>query len=191
MGVGKREGKAPMNVCTLPRITVLGLTITLVGIHPAAQGADPSIGTWVLNVAKSTFSPGPAPKSESHTYVMVGQETKLTAKGTSESLTYIRVSQEIRATSNGIDGDGKPTTREWTVVYDGKDRPMTGDPDADMLSLKRIDAFTTAFTQKKAGKVVITGTRVISKAGTVMTITTRGINAKGRTINDVSVFEKQ
>ncbi len=68
---------------------------------------------------------------------------------------------------------------------------MTGDPDADMLSLKRIDAFTTEFTQKRAGKVVITGTRAISKDGTVMTITTKGINAKGLTTSNVSVFEKQ
>ena len=27
------------------------------------KGPDPVVGTWVLNVAKSKFSPGPAPKS--------------------------------------------------------------------------------------------------------------------------------
>ena len=160
-----------MNVWTLRRISILGLTITLVGIHPAAQGADSSIGTWVLNIPKSTFNPGPPPQSESRTYVMVHQETKLT--------------------STGVDGDGKPTTREWTIGYDGKDRPMTGDPDADMVSLKRLDAFTTEFSQKNAGKVVITGTQAISKDGTVMTITTSGINAKGQTINNVLVFDKR
>jgi hypothetical protein len=36
------------------------------------------IGAWVLNVAKSTFSPDPTPQSESHTYVLEGQETKVT-----------------------------------------------------------------------------------------------------------------
>ena len=183
--------EAPMNTRTFRRITALGITLTLFGTHLAAQGADPIIGTWVLNVAKSTFSPGPAPKSETRTYVMEGQETKVTSKGASEPRTYKTVRQEIKATSTGIDSDGKPTTREWTVVYDGKDRPMTGDPDADMLSLKRIDAFTTEFTQKKAGRVVITGTRAISKDGNVMTITTKGINAKGQTTSNVSVFEKQ
>jgi hypothetical protein len=59
------------------------------------------------------------------------------------------------------------------------------------VSLKRLDAFTAEFSQKNAGKVVITGTQAISKDGTVMTITTKGINAKGQTINDVLVFEKQ
>jgi hypothetical protein len=160
-----------MQTRTLRWATVLGIFVALFGFHLAAQGADPVIGTWVLNVAKSKFSPGPAPKSESRTYVMAGQE--------------------IKATSKGVDGDGKPATGEWTVVYDGKDRPTTGDPDADMLSLKRIDAFTTEFTQKKAGKVVSSGTRAISRDGKVMTITTKGTNAKGQTVNDVAVFEKR
>jgi hypothetical protein len=47
-----------------------------------------------------------------------------------------------------VDSAGAPTTAEWTVNYDGKDRPQTGNPDADTLSLKRIDAFTTEWTQR-------------------------------------------
>jgi hypothetical protein len=33
-----------------------------------AAAPDPVIGTWQLNVSKSTFTPGPAPKSETRTY---------------------------------------------------------------------------------------------------------------------------
>jgi hypothetical protein len=172
-------------------MAALGIIFTLAGLHLTAQSADSIIGTWVLNVAKSTFSPGPAPQNESRTYVLEGQETKLTSKEAIEPRTYRTVRQEIKATSKGVDGEGKSTTREWTMVYDGKDRPITGDPDADMLSLKRIDAFRAEFTQKRAGRVVITGTQVISTDGKVMTITTQGINAKGQIINEVSVFEKQ
>ena len=170
---------------------VLGLILALFGISLAPQDADPIVGTWVLNVAKSTFSPGPAPQSETRTYVLEGQETKVTSGRGNERRTYVSVRQEIKATSKVVDGDGTLTTREWTIAYDGKDRPMTGDPDADMLSLKRIDAWTTEFTQKRAGRVVIAGTRAISKDGRVLTITTEGINAKGQTINNVSVFDKQ
>ena len=180
-----------MNTRMLRRIMALGITLTLFGVYLVAQSAEPIIGTWVLNVGRSTFSPGPAPKSESRTYVMEGQETKVTSKGVSEPRTYKTVRHEIKATSTGIDGDGKPTTREWTVVYDGKDRPMTGDPDADMLSVKRIDAFTTELTQRRSGRVVIMGTQAISKDGSVMTITAKGINARGQTISNVSVFERQ
>ena len=184
-------GKAPMNRRMLRRLTVLGIILMPFGRPLAPQDADPIIGTWVLNVAKSKFSPGPAPQSESCTYVLEGLETKLTSKAVSEPTTFRTVRQEIKATASGVDGDGKPTTREWTIVYDGKDRPMTGDPDADMLALKRLDALTAAFTKKRAGKAVITGTWAISKDGKVMTIANQGVNAKGQTINDVLVFDKR
>jgi hypothetical protein len=48
----------------------------------AALAADPVIGTWKLNLAKSTFSPGPAPKSQTRTYADSAQGTKLTIKTT-------------------------------------------------------------------------------------------------------------
>lgn len=153
----------------LTLVTVLA--VVLPAVRLLGQSSDPVVGTWVLNLSKSKFSPGPAPKSETRTYVLVGQE--------------------IKANSKGVDADGKPTAGEWTVNYDGKDRPQTGDPNADTLSLKRVDAFTTESTEKKAGKVVITGTRVISRDGKVMTITTKGTNSKGQSINDVMVYDKR
>ena len=180
-----------MNARTLRSIPVLAVTLLLFGSHLAAQDADPIIGTWVLNVAKSTFSPGPAPRSESRTYIMETEKTKLTARGVAEPRTFVSVRQEIKATSQGVDGYGQPMTREWTIVRDGRDRPVTGDPDVDMLSLTPIDALTSALTLKRAGRIVITGTQAISRDGKVMTVTTTGINAKGQTINDVAVFDKQ
>jgi hypothetical protein len=160
-----------MQTRTIRCSTVVGIFVALFVIPSAAQSTDPIIGTWVLNVGKSTFSPGPAPKSESRTYVVAGKE--------------------IKATSTGVGSDGKPTAGEWMIVNDGRDTPLAGNPDADVLSLKRTDAFSTEFTLKKAGKVVITGTRTISRDGKVMTITSKGINAKGQKVNDVLVFEKR
>jgi hypothetical protein len=150
---------------------MLGLFLVLFGIQPRAQSNDPVVGTWVLNVAKSKFNPGPAPKSEERTYAVAGSE--------------------IKATSKGVDGDGKPTSATWTVVYDGKERALTGVDDADMLSLKRVDANTTEFTEKRAGKVVLTGTRVVSKDGKTLTITTKGTNAKGQKVDNVTVYNRK
>jgi hypothetical protein len=160
-----------MTARTLQRLIVFGLFLVLIGVHPRAQGTDPVVGTWVLNVAKSKFNPGPAPKSETRTYVMAGNE--------------------IKATSKGVDGDGKATSSTWTVVYDGKERAVTGDPDADMLTLKRVDANTTEYTEKKGGKVVLTGTRTVSKDGKTLTITTKGTNAKGQKVDDVTVYDRK
>ena len=57
--------------------------------------------------------------------------------------------------------------------------------------MKRIGASSTEFTQTKGGKVVIKGRRTIAHDGKTMTITSKGVNAKGETINNVEVFEKQ
>jgi hypothetical protein len=157
---------------TFLRAAALSMVLlALSGITFTAQGTDPVVGTWELNVAKSKYSPGPAPKSEMRTYVVAGQDIKAAAKG--------------------VDGAGKPTSVQWTVNYDGKDRPEAGTQDADAISLTRIDAFNSAYTQKKAGKVVLTGTRSISRDGKVMTITTKGTNAQGQAVNDVEIFEKR
>jgi len=155
----------------LRAVTVGIVAILMLGMELPAQSADPVVGTWKLNVAKSKFSPGPAPKSETRTYAVAGQDIKGTAKG--------------------VDSSGKPTASEWTMNYDGKDRPFVGSQDADTLSLKRVDASSAEFTQKKAGKVVITGTRSISQDGKVMTITSKGTNAGGQAISNVQVFEKR
>jgi hypothetical protein len=69
--------------------------------------------------------------------------------------------------------------------------PLTDNPDADVLSLKQTDAVSTPFALKKAGKVVITGTRTIAQDGKVKTITNNVTNARCQAINDVLVFEKR
>jgi hypothetical protein len=68
---------------------------------------------------------------------------------------------------------------------------MTGNPDSDAVSFKRIDGFTTEFTQKRGGKVVITGTRSFSKDGKVMTIASKGIDANGKPTEDFAVYERR
>ena len=45
-----------------------------------AQG-DPAVGTWKLNVAKSRYSPGPAPKSNVITIAAAGDTLKISSQG--------------------------------------------------------------------------------------------------------------
>lgn len=155
----------------LPTIAFATVLVAFGAVHLPAQATDPVTGTWELNIVKSKYDPGPGPRSQTRTYVVVGQE--------------------IKGSLKGIDADGKPASTQWTVNYDGKDRPVTGNPDLDALSLKRIDTFTTESTHKRAGKVVATATRVVSKDGKIMTITTKGTNAKGQPFNNVEVFDRR
>ena len=132
---------------------------------------DPVIGTWKLNLAKSKFSPGPPLQSLTLTYEALGQGVKITVKIT--------------------DAEGKPIDIQSTANYDGKDYPVTGDPNVDTIALKRIDAHKVDFTRKKAGKVVVTGTSVVSKDGKTLTLSAKGTNAKGEKTSDTLIFDKQ
>ena len=158
---------------TLLRTIILAaMTAMLVPVSQTlAQGTDPSNGTWVLNLEKSKFDPGPAPKSQTRTYEVVGGVVKMSGKG--------------------VDAEGKDTQMNFTGSYDGKDFPTTGNPDADTISLKRIDDSTVEATLKRAGKVVSTSTRAISKDGKVLTIKGKGTNAKGEKFQNTMVFDRQ
>ena len=132
---------------------------------------DPFIGTWKLNLAKTKYSPGPPPQSGTVTYEAVGQGYKITIKGT--------------------DADGKPINSQFTGNFDGKDYPVSGNPDQDMTTLKRIDAYKIEFTRKKVGNVVATVTSVVSKDGKTRTVTEKGVNAKGEKFSNIVVYDKQ
>jgi len=90
-----------------------------------------------------------------------------------------------------VDAEGGRTATQYTANFDGKDYPLTGSPNADTVSLKRIDARTTERTDKKGGKVTVTLTRVVAQDGKTMTVTVRGTNPQGQAVNTVIVFDKQ
>lgn len=136
----------------------------------SAFAADAVIGSWKLNVAKSKFS-GPAPTSITRMY--------------SESADGFVLDQKITG------ADGKETSMHTTIKYDGKDYPVTGNPDADSVSAKVIDARTTHFVMKKGGKEVGTVHRVVSKDGKMLTVTNKGTHADGKAFEDTLVFDKQ
>jgi hypothetical protein len=151
----------------LAAATVLSLVLG----QSVANPADPLDGTWELNVAKSRFDPGPAPRSQTRTYESDGQTVHMTSKG--------------------VNAEGQETTVEYTASYDGKDAPITGSPVADTISIKRIDESTTEATLKKNGKVVSVSTRVVSSDGKQMSVTTTGTSAKGQPIRSELVFERK
>jgi hypothetical protein len=156
------------------RSLILALALAFTASFMAAASAQTdarSFGTWKLNVAKSKFSPGPAPKSLTVKWEAAGQGVKLT--------------------SEGVTADGKPLGSSYTANYDGKDYPIVGTAVADTVAFRKIDANTLERTDKKGGKVVQVLTRVMAKDGKSMTVTTKGTTPKGAPILNVAIFEKQ
>ena len=153
-------------------LAVLAIVSATSGVAIAEAAApDPVIGTWQLNVSKSTFTPGPAFKSQTRTYSQSGQSITLVIKT--------------------VGADGKEMTRQTTYQQDGKDYPYTGNPDVDSISVKQVDSNTAKYILKKAGKAVETGSRTVSKDGKTLTLKAKGTTAKGEKYENVLVFDKQ
>jgi hypothetical protein len=89
------------------------------------------------------------------------------------------------------DVKGMAAHLEGSLVYDGKDYPAKGTEDYDTVATKKIDAYTGETARKKSGNVVQTVIRVRSKDGKTLTLTTKGVNARGESIYNVAVYERQ
>jgi hypothetical protein len=148
----------------------IGLTLALCFLAGAVCfAADPQMGTWKLNEAKSKLASG---------------------GGKNNTVVYQSNLFQTKVTIDGTDAKGKPTHNEWTGNFDGKDYPVTGDPMSDMRSYKKIDDRTMEFTSKKGGKVTISGRIVVSADGKSRTVTATGTGMKGKKVKNVAVYDK-
>lgn len=152
-------------------VSTLVVTFVMLTSASMAAAADNWVGNWKLNVAKSKYVPGPAPKS---------QTLKLEA-----------TPDGIKLSTEGVSADGTAAKGGYTSKFDGKDVPWVGNPDADTAAPKRIDANSYENVWKKGGKVTVTAKAAVSADGKILTITQTGKNAKGETVNNVGVYDKQ
>ena len=150
------------------RVSLLAAALCFVATLSFA--ADPHMGTWKLNEAKSKIAPG-SPKNNTVVYEAAGENTKVTVDGT--------------------DANGSPLHNEWTGKFDGKDYPVTGDSSQDSRSYKKVSARTLAMTIKKDGKVAQTGRIVVAPDGKSRTVTTTRTDAKGKKSVSTAVYDKQ
>jgi hypothetical protein len=147
------------------------LMMSASAVISAASVDDPAVGTWKLNLAKSTFAGIPAYKSQTRIYSRSGPD--ITLKMTT------------------VSGAGKETKTQATYKLNGKDFPSMGNPDFDSLSGAQIDTNTVEFTLKKAGKPIGKIRRTVSKDGQTMTINYEIKNASGVQTGALTVFDRQ
>lgn len=158
--------KKLLGVCT-----VFVLAFSFIG--PLIAQSDPFLGTWKLNAKKSKFVPGPPRKSE----------TRIVVTGPNG----------MRISVDRVNGDGSTEEFEYTTNLDGKSYPVTGQGPygADSIAANLTAPNTIQSTLSKGGKVVATAVSIVSKNGTILTITTKGTDAQGRQFTNVSVYDKQ
>jgi len=153
-----------------------GSLVQLVLIAVALGAPNPSLageslqGTWVLNLAKSKFDPGPPPKSQTRTMSVEGDM-------------HTTVIETVTAA-------GEKVSSRSTLRLDGKDYPVQGNRDIDTVAFKPVDANTAHGILKRDGKVVAEVTRTLSADGRTLTLKSKGTNPQGKPTNNVSVFDR-
>ena len=149
-------------------VAILFFTLAAAGMVLAKD--DPFVGTWKLDVAKSKYDPGPAPKSQTRTWDASG-----------------------KVTVEGVNAAGKAVNYGYPIMNDGKDYPTSGTvPNgADMISSKKLGPNTVEVNFKRGGKPAETTKFTVSNGGKTLTIAAKGTNPDGSAFNNVTVWEKQ
>jgi hypothetical protein len=144
-------------------LLVLAVFATAAG---AAAADDAFVGTWKLNVEKSKFTPGPAPKSETVTIEPGGKVSV----------------EEVMA-------DGRTMSWGYTATADTP-AAITGMENSTVVE-KRVGDRVVEHTWKLGDMSNMTGRGLLSKNGKSMTYTLKGTNGKGEAVHNVEIFEKQ
>ncbi len=135
----------------------------------ASAQTDPFVGTWKLDTAKST----PARKSE----------TRVVASSPNG----------LRVSVDRINADGSNQQFNYTANLDGKPYPFVGQAPygADSVAVTLGSSNTLTYQLWRGGKVIGTGTMVVSADGKTATLKSKGTNSKGESESSVSVYIKQ
>src|SRR5438132_6473148 len=143
---------------------VLSFAMTVVSL-----AANPQMGTWKLNEAKSKLVPG------------MGKNT---------TVTYVEHNDKIRITVDGVDKDGKPTHSVWVGKFDGKAYPVKGNLPYNSVAYRVVNDRTNDITAMKDEKIAWSGRITVSADGKSRTVTINGTDAQGKKFKGKAVYDK-
>jgi hypothetical protein len=153
---------------------IVMILFLLVAVAIAAVAADPWVGTWKLNPAKSKAPGDRLPHPSSTNIIEIkGKKMHLISEQTSTAGASERV--------------------EYTAALDGKEYPVKSTPPGPQpytISLKRIDSRTREFVEI-IGKLTIKGRDVLSEDGKSFSRIVNSKDAQGRDTGIIQFFEKQ
>lgn len=148
---------------------VVTVALALLGLAAAAVAADPFVGTWKLNAAKTKFTAGAPPTQ---------QTVVITEKGA-----------DLDVQISGTDADGAPIFSHYTIPIKGGPARIVKAP-WDSISATRPNENERIIEHSKGGKVLSTVRPRISADGKTMTVTVSGTDTTGKPVAGTVVFEK-
>ena len=134
------------------------------------SAADPLVGTWKLNPAKSVFSKGNSPKEQTLTIMEHGPDLHVAVKGTTAEGAAINSSFMIPAKG----GPGKIIESSYEGVVG-----------------KVINANERETTYSKGGKAVYHTHTTLLPGGKTLKVTAKGTNVAGKEVDGVVYYDKQ
>ncbi|HYY13717.1 MAG TPA: hypothetical protein VE758_04720 [Chthoniobacterales bacterium] len=151
--------------------TRIGVTAVVLWFAAAVAcfAANPHIGTWKLNEAKSKLAPN------------MGKNT---------TVTYTEQGDKIKVTVEGVDKDGKPTHSVWVGKFDGKAYPAKGNLPYNSIAYRMVNERTNDITAMKDGKTMWTGRIAVAADGKSRTVTINGTDANGKKVKSKAVYDK-
>ena len=119
MGSLKQHREKTMNVRSVLAAVAFSSFAVVASSLPSFAQSNPLIGTWKLNLEKSKYASGTAPKEQTSTYVQDGQNIKNMGKS--------------------VDSQGKVLETVLLHIYDGQPHPSTGNSLYDSSTYTKID----------------------------------------------------
>jgi len=150
------------------RIAVVAVALSFVAAG-ACFAANPHMGTWKLNEAKSKLAPG------------MGKNT---------TVIYTEQKDKIKVTVDGVDKNGKPTHSVWVGKFDGKAYPAKGNLPYNSVAYKVVNDRTNDITAMKDGKIGWSGRITVSADGKSRTVTINGTDENGKKFKAKAVYDK-
>ena len=144
--------------------------LLLLGCAAAMFAADPFVGTWKMNPAKSKFKMGAPSKEQTVTIGESGSDLTVKVSGTA--------------------ADGSPIALSYTVPSAGG--PGKIDSSAyDSIVARRKGPTEREMGYMKGGKEIYTTHSKISADGKSLTVTSKGLNPIGKNVEGTIIYEKQ
>jgi hypothetical protein len=146
------------------------LVFMFLAVAVALLAADPFVGTWIMNPAKSKFKTGAPPKEQTVTVAESGGDLDIAVKGTA--------------------ADGTPISIHYTIPSGGGSGKVIEASSYDAISGKRENANERETTYSKDGKALYTTHAKLAKNGKVLTVHSKGTNPAGQMVDGSITYDR-
>jgi len=145
--------------------------LVLLGFAATLCAADPFVGTWKMNPAKTKFKVGAAPKEQTVTITEAGSDFNVKVAG--------------------IAADGSKLSMSYSVPVAGGPGKFLEAAAYEGVAGKRLGPSERAMSYTKGGKTVYTTHSKLSADGNSLSVTSKGLNPTGKEVAGTVVYDKQ